>query len=492
MMHVPTVIENVWWRQHSWCEYGAKLFAFYSLKRHYRLRFNTSLSTALVSDAQRLVAVNPIWPALPKRASIRFLEKGVAFHVAMLKGFLGHEAGHVRFSGEKPLGLLGDLWNALEDERSERLMVRDHADLEPIFTMMGDVFATKAQASGDMNGQTLEGVLYWRWCHDQPQPLWQAYNQTQWERIRLLIEAAWQASDSEEVTLIAKTILRVLGIPEDAPSDSRFAVLTSSGGAGEATPSSDGGDERLEPLTPPLEHDESLDQLATILVEIEPYVRDLANALQPPDKILTPHPTRSRGRFSFERYAAKSERIFRAKPVHFERPLEVRVCVDVSGSMGESNDITSGLYAAQRLCVLLEQTCHIGKIPLTVFAFNDEAWTVRDSAMSNDEALQQFVRLESWGGTELLKGLELTSQAVKHCCLCFILCDGYLSEEDKAACAKLVRTTSMIHYLPVLLSDATDARDAYQHIFKRYLCVGDISDLPKLVKAWLLANVQRS
>jgi hypothetical protein len=496
MMHVPKILENVWWRQKSWCDYGAKLFAFYSLKRHYRLRFNTSVSTALVSDAQRLVAVNPIWPALPKGASVRFLEYGVAFHVAMLKGFLGHEAGHVRFSGEKPPGLLGDVWNALEDERIERLMVRDHAELEHIFTMMGDLFASQAHASGNMKGQTLEGVLYWRWCHDQPQRLWQAKDQTQWERIRLLVEAAWVALNSDEVKLIAKTILRVLGVPEDAPSDARFTTLTSSGsgeagGTGEALDVSEADDSFDEPVPPPLEHDETLDELAAILVEVEPYVRELANALQPPRKVVMPQPTRSRGRFSFERYVAKSERIFRAKPLHVQRPHELRVCVDVSGSMGEADDATSGLYAVRRLCVLLEQTCHLTKIPLTVVAFNDEAWVVRDSAMSNDEALQGLVRLESSGGTELAKGLELASQSVTQRCLCFVLCDGYLSEEDEAACINLVRSSSMMDYLPVLLSDATDARDTYQHIFKRYLCVAEISDVPKLVKAWLLAQGQR-
>jgi von Willebrand factor type A domain len=491
MMQVPTLIENVWWRQKAWCEYGAKLFAFYSLKRHYRLCFNTSIPTALVSDEQRLVAVNPIWPIIPKDAQIRFLERGRAFHVAILRGFLSHEAGHVRFSGEKPSGLLGDVWNSLEDERIEILICQDHEELTATFTMLGDLFATQAHRSGDMCGETIEGVLYWRWCHDQAQPLWQAANEEQWRRVRLLVESAWKAPDSEEVTLIAKIILRVLEIPEDAPSDPRFVWLTASGGEGKATRASNKDGASDEPLPPTLEGDTRLEQLASILVEVEPYVRDLSEALKPPARRLTPQPMRSRGRFSFERYKAGSERIFRAKPIHVKRPLELCLCVDLSGSMGEADDMDSGLYAAQRLSVLLEQVCHLAGIPLTIIGFNHEAWLIREKTTTNDEALKPLAGLEASGGTQLAQGLELVGQTVKQRCICLVVCDGQLSEDDEAQCAKLVRASSSIDYIPILISDAEEAKDTYEQIFKRYLCVSDISELPKLVKAWLLARLIR-
>jgi hypothetical protein len=492
MMHVPTLIESVWWRQKAWCEYGAKLFAFYSLKRNYRLCFNTSIPTALVSSEQRLVAVNPVWPVIPKDAGIRFLERGRAFHISMLKGFLSHEAGHVRFSGEKPLGLLGDVWNSLEDERIERLMCQDHEDLKDTFTMLGDLFAVRAHRSGDMRGETIEGVLYWRWCHDQAHPLWQAANEEQWGRVRLLVEAAWQAPDSAEVTLIAKIILRVLGIPEDAPSDPRFVSLTASGGAGEAMQTSNGGDGASdEPVPPPLESDAGLEQLAAILVEVEPYVRDLSEALKPPARRLTPQPTRSRGRFSFERYKAGSERIFRAKPIHLEQPLELCLCVDLSGSMGEADDVDSGLYAVQRLAVLLGQVCNLARIPLTIIGFNHEAWLIREKTTTNDETLWRLAGLEASGGTRLARGLELVVQTVTQRCTCLVVCDGELSEDDEAQCAKLARASSSIDHIPILISDAEDAKETYEQIFKRYLCVSDVSELPKLVKAWLRARKER-
>lgn len=490
-MHVPTLIEGVWWRQKAWSEYGAKLFAFYSLRRHYRLCFNTSIPTALVSSEQRLVAVNPIWPTIPKDAPIRFLERGRAFHVAMLKGFLSHEAGHVRFSGEKPSGLLGDVWNSLEDERIERLMCQDHEDLEPTFTMLGDLFAAQAQRSGDMRGETIEGVLYWRWCHDQEHPLWQATKQDQWECVRLLVEAAWSAPDSEEVTLIAKIILRVLRIPEDAPSDPKFVWLTAAGSGDEATQTSNGGGTSDEPVAPPLEGDAGLEQLAGILVEVEPYVRDLSEALKPPARRLVPQPMRSRGRFSFERYKAGSERIFRAKPIHLEKPLELCLCVDLSASMGEADNVDSGLYAAQRLCVLLEQACHLPGIPLTIVGFNHEAWLIREKTTSNDEALGRLAGLEASGGTRLARGLELVGQTLKQRCICLVVCDGQLSEDDEAQCAKLVRESSRLEYMPILISDAEEAKDTYEQIFKRYLFVSNASELPRLVKAWLVAKVGR-
>jgi hypothetical protein len=165
MITIPKVIEQVWWKQRVWIDYGMKLFRFYSLKRNYRLLYSPDIGTAAVSHELRTVWLNPLWPRLPQNKPGRHLLYGRLLHLAMLKGYLAHEAGHVRFSVEKPAGLLGDVWNSLEDERIERLMARDHPELVEVFTMMGDIFMAQATFSGD----ALEGCLYWRWCHDQPE-----------------------------------------------------------------------------------------------------------------------------------------------------------------------------------------------------------------------------------------------------------------------------------------------------------------------------------
>jgi hypothetical protein len=488
MMQFPKLLETLWWQQRAWCEYGAKLFRFYSLKTNYRLLFNPLVATALVSDAHKTVVVNPLWPVVPKGVTIRHFLTGVAFHIAMLKGFLAHEAGHVRFSGDKPTGLLGDVWNMLEDERIEHLMCRDHSDLAPVFTMLGDLFAARAHSSGKMQGHSLEGVLYWRWCHDQDVPLWQAANQREWATIRLLVEAAWVAPDSDEVTLIAKIILRCLGIPEDAPSDEQFAFLSASGGGTKGSSSEeDAGD---EPSVPPLEPDEMLEQLAGLLFEVEPYVRDLVNALQPPAKVLTPQPTRSRGHFSFERYHARREHIFRAKPREPQKPPGIGLCLDLSGSMGDAREEGSGLYGAQRLAVLLEQTCHLAGIPLTIVGFNHEARVIREKTTSNDEALRRLAGVEASGGTSLASGIELVNETLRQPCLCLVVCDGFLEEDDEVRCVGLVRQARGIEYLPILISDAEESKHVYERIFKRYLCVSDVAEMPKLVKGWLLAKAR--
>jgi Mg-chelatase subunit ChlD len=141
--------------------------------------------------------------------------------------------------------------------------------------------------------------------------------------------------------------------------------------------------------------------------------------------------------------------------------------------------------------VLLEQVCHLAGIPLTMIGFNHEAWLIRETTNTNDEALQRLAELEASGGTRLAQGLELVGQTVTQRCICLVVCDGQLSEDDEAQCAKLVRDSSNVDYIPILIPDAEEAKDTYEQIFKSYLCVSEVSELPKLVKVWLMARKER-
>lgn len=157
-----------------------------------------------------------------------------------LKGFVGHEAGHILFSGEKPEEpVLGWLWNALEDERMERLAAARYGELGPIFETMGDVMLTETKEDRDARQKAaaeaerrhaageapapktiLGACLNWRWLSSHARaggrPEYHPYltlPEEVFAGLRPRIEAAWTAGSSEGVTEIAREILGAYDIP---------------------------------------------------------------------------------------------------------------------------------------------------------------------------------------------------------------------------------------------------------------------------------------
>jgi Mg-chelatase subunit ChlD len=486
MITKPAILENAWWKQPAWLKYGAKLFRFYSLKRNYRLRYNPAIATAAVSHEKRTAWLNPLWPEVPAKP-VRCLVQGRDFHLAMLKGFLAHEAGHVRFSTGKPKGLLGDVWNCLEDERIERLMTKDHSELTDVFTLMGDLFAARAVFTGD----ALEGCLYWRWCFDQEQPLWRSGDPA-WESIRPLVERAWEAATSDEVIDLAREILARLGLPEDAPEDPRFEQLSAAG----AAPGQDDGqlDDGVgsgaggEPSPPAGLPDPQSDRAARILLDIEGYARDLAAALKPPaySKLRRSH--RTRGRFTYDRFLASSDRVYRLKSVERERPMEVRVCLDLSGSMGRQENAGSRLHTAVRACALLLRACALANVPIGIYGFHTETVVVCERTTPHDEAILNLARVEGYGGTLLNPTLEHALSGARPGTIVMVICDGQLLDDDAERCRERLRRARDAGVLPILVGDASSAPETFEAIFGRYLAVHQLADLPGRVRAWFLAR----
>ncbi|MDR6218197.1 hypothetical protein [Deinococcus soli (ex Cha et al. 2016)] len=232
-----------WWHARTWCDYGLNLMLYYGRHGRYTFRFDESVPTAYMNPATLEVVVGPRFPRGVAR-QVRFLQRGRQQRAAMLEAYVAHEAGHIRFSCRKPGGTLGNLWNYLEDERIERLMTRDDADLAQRFTMLGDVLAARNRK--DYTGQTLEGCLAWRWEHDQPTPLWTPANPGEWAQVRPLVEEAWTAPTSEDVVRIARQILAVVQIPEQAEPDF-FLEHVSAGGGGSAQREEQPGDDGSGP-----------------------------------------------------------------------------------------------------------------------------------------------------------------------------------------------------------------------------------------------------
>jgi len=141
------------------------------------------------------------------------------------KAVAAHEVGHARYSGDPPEGsLLAKLENMLDDERIERGMARLYPILGAYFNLTGDVTWLQPPAidsADDSPFRVIQAVLLHRWEHDRPD--WESKiqlsetNQARWEKVRPLVEAAWDAPRPEGVIEAAREILRILDLPEDKP-----------------------------------------------------------------------------------------------------------------------------------------------------------------------------------------------------------------------------------------------------------------------------------
>jgi hypothetical protein len=222
--------------RHRWQRYLRDLLLVRG-RRRYILSLSEQYPLGATDTRRHLVLINPTQLDVPADAAagrrIRHLPPITitatatvatswrdVFQQAITVGVVEHEAGHIRHSGTKPPGTtIGWLWNALEDERQERLQALAHPELGDLFDFLGDAVWYGTESTDRL----LDGCLLWRWEHDRPAherkfrpstpgdvELWQ-------QRVCPLVEQAWTADTSEQVTTIARQILQVLGLPEDAP-----------------------------------------------------------------------------------------------------------------------------------------------------------------------------------------------------------------------------------------------------------------------------------
>lgn len=218
MITIPPSKPEKWHKRFEWVKYANTLFRYYSRRGNYALRLETGKGyIASVTPKTRIVRLNPDFVTAPLQhvRAVRHSPQRMRDHIiASMKGYLAHEAAHVRFSSEKPAGLLGQIWNSIEDERIERLMSQAHPDLAAIFTHIGDIHLTRSWDA--LRFDPLEGVLAWRWAHDHPTLRWQCNDPETWARVQPHVEAAWIESDPNKVEEHARAILEALGLPEQA------------------------------------------------------------------------------------------------------------------------------------------------------------------------------------------------------------------------------------------------------------------------------------
>lgn len=218
MITVPPSRPDKWHKRIEWVKYANTLFRYYSRRSNYALRLEQRHGMiASVDPRTRIVRLNPDFATAPAGLARAVRHTPTRMRDAIIqniKGYLAHEAAHVRYSSEKPQGLLGQIWNSIEDERIERLMVSAHPDLAKVFTHLGDTHLARAWPA--LRHDPLEGILAWRWAHDHPTLRWQCDDPDTWARVLPHVEAAWMEPDPDRVVQHARAILEELRLPEDA------------------------------------------------------------------------------------------------------------------------------------------------------------------------------------------------------------------------------------------------------------------------------------
>ncbi|GGR17188.1 hypothetical protein [Deinococcus ruber] len=228
-----------WARSGRWQTFAHQLTRYYTNRGGLNawtltLLDPSSPQIAWASAHLRQIALNP---AFPEATGYLTLARSAAPTLAELtelnlRGYLAHEAGHVRFSCERPTEpALGELWNYIEDERIERRMAHVHPGLAPIFTRIGDIHLQLAANRGDLStANLLQWTLLWRWGHDHP-----LFNDRpadpRWPDVRRILEAAWAAPSSEDVIEAAREILTLLDMTPEEQIDTMPQINASGGGS---------------------------------------------------------------------------------------------------------------------------------------------------------------------------------------------------------------------------------------------------------------------
>lgn len=277
------------------------------------------------------------------------------------QGLLAHEVGHALFTGAWPEAkenLLCQMVNILEDERIETAISLFYPGIAPAIQLLGDLMLKqqKRVLGLDPKWQAFACCLVWRWAHSRTSEngMHKQLRTTSagialWEKVRPLVEEAWQAPDTEHVIILARQVLKLLDLPESTG----WQVWVMGVGA-EGVPRKRTGEPLMAPTGPcshvqpglglaagddlsPLPADEYLQPTPYLELEdaARPLARQLADALRMPEPDTHPEPHEWRGRYAFRQELRTPETpCLHAQAIERSpRSLALYVLADRSGSM---------------------------------------------------------------------------------------------------------------------------------------------------------------
>jgi len=548
---VPQRATPPWWFTPPWVRYLQDLLWFRS-RRRYTLSVSTRHPLGATDPQTRQVAVNPQALAYPRtkrlRARIRHAPVGrERFEQALAVALVEHEAGHIRFSGTKPHpARLGWLWNSLEDERMERLLSAQYPELIPTFEFVGDaVWRLTAQPTSDL----LAGCLVWRWEHDHAEadrrfrPA-SAADQLRWTtQIQPLVERAWVAADSDQVTTLAQAILQALGLDEagEPPTDSPADLCGCRGGdthrpadahAPDAAPPAPTGSALPGHTSRPTNHpphdgsDSDSDSGSggadvgvgqghsrnhpgqadpdALLAAVEGPARDLARWLRPPvaHGMRRPHP--NRGEFNLDHLlAGHDERPFDAPIIpRTETTRAWMLVVDMSGSTGDRVDPHSIIAGCARIAMWLDRVAELAHLTFGVAGFDGDVTPIVLRPLTADPAPEtarlarrRIAGMDGEGGTQLAPTLRWAGEALQATTASrralLVTLDGALDAHDARAARAVVADLAQRHRvltLALYLGADPHIRTRIAQVFDAVVACPALEDLSTLVVAWLRAS----
>jgi hypothetical protein len=511
-----------WWQTRTWYTYLSDSLKFYSHRRYW-LDLSSRHGLGATDPISRKVEINPEGIDFPDAKAWNHIRhmvcQKVAFEQAVTTAAVAHEAGHIRISGQKPkASTLGWLWNALEDERLERFMAGRYPELQAQFDFLGDAVWSEMESTQEM----LAGCLLWRWEHDKPvrERKFSPIDPTLWhQQIRPRVEQAWSVKTSDEVVELAKEILTLLNIPEDAPADRlpKLGCACGEGGSqpGTGKPLDASKDAGAPPKAPNGSNipgtSDSSDGVgrgspgsglreadpAMILQLVEGYARDLASSLKPPAPHERERAHSSRGEFVLERAITGHQRPFDHKSVPApSKSVAILTLVDMSGSMGSGGVTSSRMYQTTQAAMLLNRACELARVTLGIWGFReeDEPLLIRPLCIGSTEATcRRIAGMTGQSGTRLASVFEkavnqLASQP-QTLKLLVVFHDGALRADDSANVRTIADTLKSlrINLLPVYIGNNPNEVRANQKTFGSVLDCSNLAELVPKVRAWMRA-----
>ena len=479
---------KAYWQCERWSRYANDLVRYYARRSDFSVRLSPTIPTACVIPSRKQVVINPEWVRTPRERLSRVQVHGHDRLKLTLEGLAAHEAGHIRFSGSWPGGLLGQLVNALEDERIERLQ-REEFDITRALVFLGDHTLLGAEQNEDFFSARA-GVLLWRFQHDFPHDIWHT-DDSHWEQVKPLVEGAWAASTTAEVIALARRIMEILDLDEDSPEESFFADAGAND-AGEAVPepaeedelgSDQPGTGAGQPPRAPEDQEDAFDALGERLSLAFPLARQLERILNTP-QLVQRALSRSRGRLKVRRVIRNEARPFERKVTREEQPRRIIVVQDISYSMGLFRPECAH-YHALLTALALELACSRQNIKFALISFDDDATLERPFSMPRNDALLKVASLAARGDTVLCGALERTLALAQAGDVIFVLCDGQLTEQDVTKSRMLAKRTQGM-FIPILIGESAEP-EQFREVFGRCYDAAAVEDIPTVVKRALLA-----
>jgi Mg-chelatase subunit ChlD len=236
-----------------------------------------------------------------------------------------------------------------------------------------------------------------------------------------------------------------------------------------------------------------------LLAEVEGAARELARHLAPtvPRARLRADP--ARGELDLERTLQRDEKPFDARSAPGAgRERAWFLLVDMSGSMGASDEPASAMHGAVRTAMWLDRAAELAGIPFGVYGFDDQDEPIRIRALSalpTDESRRRVAGMEGGGGTRLAPAFEAAIRALGAAAepaarkVLIAVIDGELDAGDGAAvkAQALALTRLGIDLLPLYLGANPAVVARTTAVFGRVLACPTLPEMAGLVRAWLRA-----